>query len=85
MQQLKIMTIILKYSTNLSDLGSVSPIISDIEVIGDFLSINLQNEVEVVRTLAALSWWEVADNPGCGRILRVLKQEIPVDWILAGN
>ena len=85
MQQLKIMTIILKYSTNLSDLGSVSPIISDIEVIGDFLSINLQNEVEVVRTLAALSWWEVADNPCCGRILRVLKQEIPVDWILAGN
>ena len=59
--------------------------ISDREAIGDFLSINLENEAEVVRTLASLSGRQVTHYPSGGGILRVLKQEVPVDGILTGN
>ena len=69
----------------LSDLWSVSVKISDREVIGDFFSIHLEQEAEVVRTLASLSGRQVTHYSSGGGVLRVLQQEVPVDGILAGD
>ena len=69
-------------TAHLLDERGVSVPVSDSEAVLHLLPIHLQDEAEPVGALAAVPGREVAHDPRGGGILRVLKQEVPVDRVL---
>ena len=54
-------------------------------MMANLFPINLEDELKPLRSFDPFPWRKITNNPVGRWILRILKQEVPVDWILAGD